>query len=68
MQLTLRCTDNWELNQQLWCIHLGVKVDGGPGSVVAGVLAENSWNSYNWIPDAPANATTKQLTNDELDR
>jgi hypothetical protein len=68
MRLTLRSTDSWELPQQLWCVHLGVKVEGGPGSVLAGVLAESSWQSYHWLPDASANATTKQFTNDELDR
>ncbi|MHC5007577.1 MAG: hypothetical protein ACYTGF_09505 [Planctomycetota bacterium] len=68
MRLTLRCTDNWELSQQLWCMHLGVKVDGGPGGVIAGILAENSWDSDAWVPDAPADAATKQFTNNELDR
>jgi hypothetical protein len=68
MRLTLGSTDDWEQPQQLRCAHLGVKVDGGPGGVMAGVLAENSWQSWNWGMDAPALPHTKRFTNDELDR
>jgi hypothetical protein len=68
MLMTLRSTDDWEQPQQLWCTHLGVKVRGGPGGVFAAVLAESSWSSRDWGVDAPASATKKQFTNDELDR
>jgi hypothetical protein len=68
MRMVLRSTDDWEQPQQLWCVHLGVKVGGGPGGVFAAVLAESSWQSASWGVDAPASATHKQFTNDELDR
>ena len=68
IRLTLRSTDDWEQPNQIRCVYLGAKVAGGPGGVMAGVLAENSWESWNWGLDAPALVNTKRFTNDELDR